>query len=114
MNRRSVLSIMMLGLTALPNSAISQQWSIKDQLVGTWTLASWEHALPNGRKFNRMAPIQRASLFSTRRAVSFSCSRGPTFQKSRPMLQRPRPLRKPKICWPVRSRTSVRANILWI
>jgi len=50
MNRRSVLSIMMLGLTALPNSAISQQWSIKDQLVGTWTLASWEHALPNGSK----------------------------------------------------------------
>jgi|SRR6516162_4265954 len=48
MNRRSVL--MMLGLTALPNSAISQQWSIKDQLVGTWTLASWEHALPNGSK----------------------------------------------------------------
>src|ERR1700741_3812368 len=35
MNRRRVLSIsaiMMLGLTALPNSAISQQWSIKDQL----------------------------------------------------------------------------------
>jgi Lipocalin-like domain len=27
-----------------------QQWSIKDQLVGTWTLASWEHALPNGSK----------------------------------------------------------------
>jgi hypothetical protein len=53
MNRRSVLSIfaiMVLGLTALPNSAISQQWSLKDQLVGTWTLASWEHALPNGSK----------------------------------------------------------------
>src|SRR5215475_9762024 len=53
MNRRSVLSIsaiMMLGLTALPNSAVSQQWSLKDQLVGTWTLASWEHALPNGSK----------------------------------------------------------------
>jgi hypothetical protein len=53
MSRRSVLSIsaiMMLGLTASPNSAISQQWSRKDQLVGTWTLASWEHVLPNGSK----------------------------------------------------------------
>src|SRR5260370_22604999 len=53
MNRGSVLSIfamMMLGLAALPNSAISQQWSLKDQLVGTWTLASWEHVLPNGSK----------------------------------------------------------------
>src|SRR5262245_13372856 len=53
MNRRSVLSIsviMMLGVTALPNSTISQQWSLKDQLVGTWTLASLEHVLPNGSK----------------------------------------------------------------
>jgi hypothetical protein len=41
---------MMLGLIALPYSAISQQWSIKDQLVGTWTLVSWEHALPSGSK----------------------------------------------------------------
>ena len=41
---------MILGLAALPNSAISQQWSLKDQLVGTWTLASWEHVLPNGSK----------------------------------------------------------------
>src|SRR5499427_198392 len=56
MNRRSVLSIMLLGLTALPNSAISQQWSIKDQLVGTWTLASWEHALPNGSKVQSYGP----------------------------------------------------------
>jgi hypothetical protein len=53
MNRRRVVSIsaiMMLGLIALPYSAISQQWSVKDQLVGTWTLVSWEHALPNGSK----------------------------------------------------------------
>jgi hypothetical protein len=41
---------MMLGLTALPNSAISQQWLLRDQLVGTWALASLEHALPNGSK----------------------------------------------------------------
>ena len=59
MSRRSLLSIsaiMMLGLTALPNSAISQQWSIKDQLVGTWTLASWEHPSRMAAKTNRMAP----------------------------------------------------------
>jgi hypothetical protein len=53
MNRGRVLSIsamMMLGLAALPNRAIGQQWSLKDQLVGTWTLASWEHVLANGSK----------------------------------------------------------------
>src|SRR5215213_5167503 len=40
MNRRTVLSqsaILFWGLAFLPNSAISQQKSLKDQLVGTWT-----------------------------------------------------------------------------
>ena len=43
----------MLGLAVLPGSAVSQQKSLKDQLVGTWTLASWEQVLPNGSKFQR-------------------------------------------------------------
>jgi len=53
MDRRSVLSlsaITALGLALLPTSAVSQQKSLKDQLVGTWTLASWERVLPNGNK----------------------------------------------------------------
>jgi Lipocalin-like domain len=53
MNRGSVLSISVmatLGLAALPSSAISQQRTLKNQLIGTWTLASWEHVLPNGNK----------------------------------------------------------------
>ena len=40
MKRRNVLSISAvtaLGLALLPASAVSQQKSIKDQLVGTWT-----------------------------------------------------------------------------
>jgi len=42
MNRRSVLSlsaIMALGLGLAPSSATSQQKPLKDQIVGTWTLA---------------------------------------------------------------------------
>jgi len=53
MNRRLILSlsaITALGLALLPTSAVSQQKSLKDQLVGTWTLASWERVLPNGNK----------------------------------------------------------------
>jgi len=51
MNRRSVLSISvmtMLGLAVLPNGAISQQKSLKDQLVGTWTFVSSTTKLPDG------------------------------------------------------------------
>jgi hypothetical protein len=40
MNRRAVFSqfgILLMGLALLPNNAIAQQKSLKDQLVGTWT-----------------------------------------------------------------------------
>jgi len=43
MNRRYIISVsalMALGLALLPSSAISQQKSLKEQLVGTWTLVS--------------------------------------------------------------------------
>lgn len=51
MNRRLALSIsavMMLGFAAIPGSAISQQKSLKDQLVGTWTFVSSTTRLPDG------------------------------------------------------------------
>ena len=53
MKRRGILGISamtMLGLAMLPGNAISQQKSLKDQLIGTWTLASWERVSPNGNK----------------------------------------------------------------
>jgi hypothetical protein len=39
MNRRSILGLSMmtaLGLALLPGNAVSQQKSLKEQLVGTW------------------------------------------------------------------------------
>jgi hypothetical protein len=42
-----------LGLAVLPGGAIGQQKLLKDQLVGTWTLVSWEQDVPNGPKYKR-------------------------------------------------------------
>src|SRR5215470_19915245 len=56
MNRRrlfSVSAVIALALALLPNSAVAQQKSLKDQLVGTWTLVSWEQANPDGSKLQR-------------------------------------------------------------
>jgi Lipocalin-like domain len=53
MNRRSILSISAataLGLAVLPSSAVAQQKSLKEQLVGTWNLISTQTADPNGNK----------------------------------------------------------------
>jgi hypothetical protein len=49
----SVLAITAAGLSLLPNSAVAQQKSLKDQLVGTWTLVSWEQTNPDGSKLQR-------------------------------------------------------------
>jgi hypothetical protein len=56
MNWRNIVSLSALtalGLALLPGSAVSQQKSLKDQLVGTWTVVSWEQARPDGSKFQR-------------------------------------------------------------
>jgi hypothetical protein len=53
MNRRNILSVSAMtvaGLALLPGSAISQQKSLKEQLVGTWTLVSNDNVAPDGTK----------------------------------------------------------------
>src|ERR1700675_2047118 len=52
MDRRSLLNLSLitaLGL-AVPCSALAQTKPLKDQLVGTWTLMSWEQTGKDGTK----------------------------------------------------------------
>ena len=56
---RSILNIAVItamGLALPSSSAIAQTKSIKDQLVGTWTLVSWEQATPDGTKRQDFGP----------------------------------------------------------
>ena len=60
MNRRSILSISavtVLGLAFVPSSAVSQQKSLRDQLVGAWTLVSQEFTAPDGTKREGVAGV---------------------------------------------------------
>jgi hypothetical protein len=53
LNRRmtfGVYALITISAAMVSSSAVSQQKSLKDQLVGTWTLASWEQTYPDGRK----------------------------------------------------------------
>ena len=53
MNRRSIFmlaTVTGLGLALLPSNLNSQQGTLKEQLVGTWTIVSWEEIAPNGTK----------------------------------------------------------------
>ncbi len=58
MNRRSAFSlsaIAALGFAMLPTSAISQQKTIKEQIVGTWTFVSSANVMPDGTKIDQWA-----------------------------------------------------------
>jgi hypothetical protein len=46
-------AVVAVFVTLLPGSAPAQQKSLKDQLVGTWTVVSWEQTAKNGTKFQR-------------------------------------------------------------
>jgi hypothetical protein len=66
MKRRIVLSlsaITALGFALLPDSAISQQKSLSEQLVGTWTVVSWEQTTKDGSKLQRFGPNPKGVNF---------------------------------------------------
>jgi hypothetical protein len=53
MTLRGILTLpamTMLGLVLLQGSAVSQQKSLKDQIVGTWSIVSWERTASDGTK----------------------------------------------------------------
>jgi Lipocalin-like domain len=75
-NRRIVLSlsaIAALGLALLPGHAIAQQKSLKDQLVGTWTLVSFDSFDASGTKVPSMEgnDIKGLLIFTDNGRVSF-------------------------------------------
>jgi hypothetical protein len=57
MNRRSTLALstmalLFLGMGLSASNAVAQQQSLKEQLVGTWTLVSVVNTRPDGTKFD--------------------------------------------------------------
>src|SRR5260370_36444328 len=53
-NILNVVAIAALGLTLLPSSVIGQmEKPLREQLVGTWTLISWEQDVASGPRFQR-------------------------------------------------------------
>jgi hypothetical protein len=65
MNRTGIhtISVMtVLGLALLPSSAVSQQKSLKDQLVGTWTIVSADNTRPDGTKVQAFGPNPKGIL----------------------------------------------------
>jgi hypothetical protein len=59
MNRRnkfSLFAITALGLALLSTSVLAQQKTLKDQLVATWTITSWEQVLKDGTKRQDFGP----------------------------------------------------------
>jgi hypothetical protein len=57
--RRIILSLCaatVLGLALLPDAAVSQQKSLTEQLVGSWTIISNDNVAPDGTKRQIFGP----------------------------------------------------------
>jgi Lipocalin-like domain len=52
-----------LGLFSYANSALCQQPSLKEQLVGTWTLVSWQQTRSDGSTFQQFGANPRGIAF---------------------------------------------------
>ncbi len=66
MNRRNILSlsaITMLGFALLPGTAVSQQKSLKEQLLGTWTLVSIEVVRPDSSRSSMFGAAPKGIAF---------------------------------------------------
>lgn len=46
----SIITVLIVGVALLPGSALSQQKSLKAELIGTWTLVSWDTVNADGSK----------------------------------------------------------------
>jgi hypothetical protein len=52
----TTMSFVSLGLALATSDAVAQQKSIKDQLVGTWTVVSWDQVRADGSKIQQQDP----------------------------------------------------------
>jgi hypothetical protein len=62
MKRRIFAAISALGLALLPSSIVALQGTLRQQLVGTWTLVSEEATAQNGTKEQPYGPNPRGIL----------------------------------------------------
>src|SRR5260370_38691784 len=65
MNRRNILSLSVItafGLAMLTGNAMAQQKSLKEQLIGTWTLVSVVEVYQDGRKENPWGPAVKGAV----------------------------------------------------
>src|SRR5262245_34350968 len=65
MNRRGVFSISVFsafGLAMLPGNALAQQKTLKEQIIGTWTIVSSDSTAPDGKKEQLFGPNPKGIL----------------------------------------------------
>ena len=76
MNRRSIVSlsaIAVLGLALLPGTTVAQQKSLKEQLIGTWSLVSFDSFDVGGAKVPNMEgrDLKGLLIFTDKGRMSF-------------------------------------------
>ena len=87
MNRRSILSLSaaaVFGLALAAESATAQTKTLKEQLLGTWTLVSFDSLDASGAKVPNMEGATSRGWLSLLTTAACPSSTLPTIQRSRP------------------------------
>jgi Lipocalin-like domain len=61
----TTMSLLLLGAVLLAGDAVAQQKSLKEQLVGTWTLVSADQVRDDGSKVELLGPSPKGMLIYT-------------------------------------------------
>jgi hypothetical protein len=61
-NVLSISAVTMLGLALLPGNAVSQQRTLKEQIVGTWTVVSTVNVQKDGSKVDQFGANPKGSI----------------------------------------------------
>jgi hypothetical protein len=61
--RLAIFAITLLGLDTMTQGAVGQQKSLKEELVGTWTLVSWEQTSADGSKLQQFGTNPQGIAF---------------------------------------------------
>ena len=97
MHQHTILTAITAGaLVLLSGIALAQQKSLKEQLVGTWTVTSWDQVMPDGSKFQRFgANPQGVHVFDAngRYVVMFARADLPKFAAPNPMKATPQEMK---------------------
>ena len=77
----AIIAALGIGVACIDRSAVAQQQSLKEQILGTWMLVAWEQMRPDGSKFQKYGADPRGFHIFERNGRFFAMMARPDLPK---------------------------------